>query len=299
MRIEWGGEVKELYKEYKGLLFSLAYQMTGSAIDAEDVVQDTFLKLNDLDRDRLDEPRAYLCKMVTNRCKDLLKSARHRKEQYIGEWLPEPIVTLEDQTSEAVIRDEQLAYAVLVMLERLSPEERAVFVLHEAIGFKYNEISSIVNKSEVNCRKINSRAREKLGVPTELNIQSETASRQWINRFLRVIEQDNVDEIISMLAEDVVLIADGGGKVTAAVQPIKSSKNVASFLIGLYRKVSKSDEALHIERTNINGQYGLIIRINKYIDSVVLFHIKNNAISNIYLVRNPDKLNGIKKMNTQ
>lgn len=121
------------------LLFTLAYQLTGSASDAEDVVQDVFLKINDVDLARLVEPKAYLCKMVTNRCRDLFKSARKRRELYFGQWLPEPILIPNDESFDAVVRDELLSYAMLVLLERLSHAERAVFVLREALGFEYSE----------------------------------------------------------------------------------------------------------------------------------------------------------------
>src|SRR5690625_3127718 len=149
----------KLYRQYKGLLFTLAYQLTGSASDAEDAVQDVFLKLHDVKQERLVEPKAYLCKMVTNRCLDLLKSARKKREQYFGQWLPEPIPTSLDEGFESVARGELLSYAMLVLLERLSPAERAVFVLREALSFEYAVISELVDKSEANCRKLNSRAR--------------------------------------------------------------------------------------------------------------------------------------------
>ncbi|MGR3765474.1 RNA polymerase sigma-70 factor [Rossellomorea sp. NS-SX7] len=281
--------MKELYTQYKGLLFTLAYQLTGSAVDAEDVVQDVFLKIYDVDLDRLLEPKSYLCKMVTNRCRDLLKSAQNRKEQYVGEWLPEPIVNMKDPL-EMVVRSERLSYALLVLLEKLSPTERTVFVLREATGFKYSEIASIIGKSEVNCRKLNSRAREKMGVTADTSIQSETESEKWVERFLEALEHDNVDQIISLLAEDVVLVSDGGGKAVSAIHPIRSRNIVAKFLVGLYRKASFKKDFFNMEIKVINGQTGLIIRSKEGIDSVVLLHAERNSIRNIYFIRNPDKL---------
>jgi len=282
--------MQNLYKKYKGLLFTLAYQLTGSISDAEDAVQDVFLKLHDVKLDRLVEPKAYLCKMVTNRCRDLNKSARKRREQYFGEWLPEPIAISDDEPFESVVQGELLSYGILVLLEKLSPTERAVFVLHEALGFKYPEIAEIVGKSEVNCRKLFSRARGKLGNTFGESVHLEVASEEWIYRFLTALEQDNVGAIVSMLAEDVVLVSDGGGKAHAAVHPIVSSNLVSRFLLGLFRKAQHNEEGPSFETMNINGQTGVVISSGKNIEAVVLIHVERNAICNLYIVRNPDKL---------
>jgi len=145
--------MEELYDQFRALLFTLAYQLTGSAADAEDVVQDVFFKACDVHPERLEEPKAYLCKMVTNHCLDLQKSARRRREVYVGPWLPEPIRTPEADTLETtVVRSDLLFYAMLVLLERLTPTERAVFVLRETLGFDYPEIAELLGKRETNCR---------------------------------------------------------------------------------------------------------------------------------------------------
>lgn len=284
------GAMQELYEQYKGLLFTLAYQLTGSSSDAEDVVQDVFLKIYDVDLELLVEPKAYLCKMTTNRCWDLLKSARKKREQYFGEWLPEPILTLNDESFEFVVRKELLFYSMLVLLERLSPLERAVFVLREALGFEYSDIAEIIGKSEANCRKVLSRAKGKIGVTTEEQIHVEVASEEWVRRFITALEQDNVDTVVSMLAEDVVLVSDGGGKAFAAVHPIKSREIVTRFLLGLVRKASHEEESIQFDIREINGQTGVVIRTNVGIETVVLVHVERNSIRNLYFVRNPDKL---------
>ncbi|MBW7458932.1 sigma-70 family RNA polymerase sigma factor, partial [Paenibacillus sepulcri] len=172
--------MQELYAQYKGLLFALAYQLTGSASDAEDVVQDVFVKVYDVKPEGLaEEPKAYLCKMVTNRARDLNKSARKRRERYFGEWLPEPIPT-DDEMFESVVRGELLSYAMLVLLEKLSPSERAVFVLREALGLGYPDIAGIVGKSDANCRKLLSRARGKMGIGPDETVHSEAAGEEWV-----------------------------------------------------------------------------------------------------------------------
>ncbi|WP_090634934.1 RNA polymerase sigma-70 factor [Neobacillus massiliamazoniensis] len=278
--------MQKLYEQYKGLLFTLAYQLTGSASDAEDAVQDVFMKLYDIELECLVEPKAYLCKMVTNRCLDILKSARKKREQYFGEWLPEPILTSEDESIELVVRGELLSYAMLVLLERLSPSERAAFVLREALGFEYSIIAELIGKSESNCRKMVSRARGKMGIAIEEPICAETASKEWVQRFLSALEQGNMDTVVSILAEDVTLIADGGGKAFTAVHPIHSRVHVAKFLFGLMRKV----EGMKMEITEINGQIGLVIHEGDRIDTVVIMHFEKGTVHNLYFVRNPDKL---------
>ncbi|MFD1413407.1 RNA polymerase sigma factor SigJ [Oceanobacillus jeddahense] len=285
----------ELYSQYKGLLFTLAYQLTGSTSDAEDAVQDVFLKLHNVKQERLIEPKAYLCKMVTNHCLDLLKSARKKRELYFGQWLPEPIPTSFDESFELVARGELLSYAMLVLLERLSPIERAVFVLREALSFEYAVISELVDRSEGNCRKIISRARGKLGGDIKEPIRAQTDNEEWIRQFLAALEQGHIDNVVSMLSEDVTLVSDGGGKAPAALHPIESSDRVARLLLGLIRKAPTYAGGVKIEISNINGQVGLAIRSKKGVIGVMLMYIKSNEAHNLYFVWNPDKLRLLSK----
>ena len=278
-----------MYQQYKGLLFKLAYQLTGSVSDAEDVVHDVFIKIHDVPLENLFEPKAYLYKMVTNRCRDLQKSARKRRERYFGEWLPEPISTYDD-SMESVVRDELLSYATLVLLERLTPSERVVFVLREAFGFEYNEIAGLIEKSEVNCRKLFSRATAKLGISSEKLIYSESATKEEIRGFVEALKQGDLNQILSMLDQNVVLVSDGGGKARAAVNPIKTREHVAKFLLGVVRKTNTADHETLIEMDYINGQFALILRSSEGIHTVGIPHFKKNIIQNIYLIRNPDKL---------
>jgi RNA polymerase sigma-70 factor (TIGR02957 family) len=282
--------MQELYKQYKGLLFKLAYQLTGSVTDAEDVVQDVFLKVYDVPPEKLTQPKAYLCKMVTNRCRDSHKSARKKREQYFGEWLPEPFHSSDDDSMESVVRDDLLSYAMLVMLERLSATERAVFVLREALGFDYQEIAEFIEKSDANCRKLLSRARAKMGIASEELVHPEAANHEWVHGFIAALKQGNLNQILSMLDQDVVLVSDGGGKVPAAVDPIGTRDLVARFLLGPVRKASMIEGKSIIEIGQINGQPGLILRSSEGIHTVAMLHVKGNLIRNLYVVRNPDKL---------
>jgi RNA polymerase sigma-70 factor (TIGR02957 family) len=283
-------KMQDLYEQYKRLMFKLAYQLLGSVSDAEDVVHDVFIKLYDVSPKKLGEPKAYLCKMVTNRCRDLQKSARNKREQYFGEWLPEPLYYAEEHSIESVEREDQLSYGMLVLLEKLTPKERVVFVLREALSFEYHEIAELVEKSEANCRKIFSRAKAKMGINSEEEIHSEANSHELVHNFISALKNGNLKQVISLLDQNVVLVADGGGKVTAAVNPIRTRDIVTKFLFGILRKSSMAEGMSKIEISQINGQPALIIRSNEKIHTVGMIHVENHLIRNIYIVRNPDKL---------
>lgn len=279
--------MKELYERYKGLLFTLAYQLTGSVADAEDAVQDVFVKVYDISPERMKEPKAYLCKMVTNRCLDLLKSARKRREQYFGPWLPEPLPTADTDLSEAVVRNDLLSYAMLALLERLSPAERAVFVLREALCFDYPVIAELTGKSEANCRKLMSRARGKMGISDDQPLSAEPAGEEWVHRFLHALGQGNVDTVLSLLAEDVVIVSDGGGKALAAAHPIETRDRAARFLLGTIRNLP---DRFEVELTHLNGETGLIIRSGADVIAAAFMHVERDLLKSMFIVRNPDKL---------
>ncbi|WML39658.1 RNA polymerase sigma factor SigJ [Neobacillus sp. OS1-2] len=288
------GKMQEMYKKYKRLLFKLAYQLTGSVSDAEDVVHDVFIKLYEVPPEKLAEPKAYLCKMVTNRCHDLQKSARKKREQYFGEWLPEPLSNSQEDSMDSVIREDELSYGILVLLEKLTPTERVVFVLREALSFEYQEIAEIIQKSEANCRKIFSRAKAKMGIDAEEEVHLEAVSQDLVHDFIIGLKNGNLNQVISMLDHNVVLVSDGGGKVTAAVEPIETRDNVAEFLFGPVRRASMVEGVSHIEISQINGQPALILRSNEGIHTVGMIHVEKNMIRNIYIVRNPDKLKHVR-----
>jgi RNA polymerase sigma factor (sigma-70 family) len=278
-----------LYDQYRALLFTLAYQLTGSAEDAEDVLQDVFFKAYDVHFEHLEEPKAYLCKMVTNRCLDLQKSARKQREVYVGPWLPEPIRTPEADTLEmTVVRRDLLSYAMLVLLERLTPTERTVFVLREALGFDYPEIAELLGKRETNCRKLMSRARNKMGISEEETIATEAVEREWVSQFLTSLEQGNVDQVMSLLTEDVMLVADGGGKVHAATRPIQTRDRAARVLLNGFQGYDQGK--LHFEVTPLNGETGIVIRSGDEIVAAIFIQLRRGKLARIYYVRNPDKL---------
>ncbi|MBU8878226.1 RNA polymerase sigma factor SigJ [Bacillus sp. FJAT-29790] len=283
--------MEELYNQYKALMFTLAYQLTGSAADAEDVVQDVFFKALDVHPERLEEPKAYLCKMVTNRCLNLQKSARKRREVYVGPWLPEPIRTPKEDTLEVtVVRRDLLSYAMLVLLERLTPTERVVFVLREALGFDYPEISELLGKQETNCRKLMSRARSKMEISEEETVAAEAVELEWVSRFLTSLEQGNVDHVLSLLTEDVMLVTDGGGKVIASTRPVQTRDRVAQFLLGYKGIASYYQGSLHFEIVSLNGEIGIVLRAGDETVAAIFIQPLHGKCDRVYIVRNPDKL---------
>jgi RNA polymerase sigma factor (sigma-70 family) len=191
--------MQELYEKYKMVLFRLAYKMTGSVTDAEDVVHDVFLKLYDVPPEKLGEPKAYLCKMVTNRCRDLQKTAHKKHEQYFGEWLPEPLFNSGEDSIDSVVRDDQLSYGMLVLAQKLTPPERVVFVLRVALSFEYHEIAEIIEKSDMNCRKIYSRASAKMGISSEEVVHSEAASQEIVNYLIKALKQGKQNQVVCMI----------------------------------------------------------------------------------------------------
>lgn len=284
--------MEQLYEQYRAVLFTLAYQLTGSAVDAEDAVQDVFVKACDIQVEHLEKPKAYLCKMVTNHCLNLMKSARKKREMYIGPWLPEPIRTSDEHTLETmVVHRELLSYAMLVLLERLTPAERTVFVLRVAMDFDYPEIAELLDKRESNCRKLMSRAKSKMGITEKEPIAAEAVKEEWVSRFLGSLQNGDVDQVLSMLTEDVIIVSDGGGKVNAFRHPVRSRDHVARVLIhGLFGKASAAYGKLHFETAHLNGETGILVRSGDKVLIVMLLQLHGGKLASMYAVGNPDKL---------
>ncbi|MBS4202186.1 RNA polymerase sigma factor SigJ [Bacillus sp. FJAT-49732] len=284
--------MEELYDQYKALLFTLAYQLTGSIADAEDVVQDVFFKAYEVHVELLEEPKAYLCKMVTNHCLNLHKSARKRREIYVGPWLPEPFRTPEEDTIETtVVHRDLLSYAMLVLMERLTPTERAVFVLREALDFDYTEIAELLDKREANCRKLMSRAKSKIGLSEEDMVATEAVELEWVSRFLTSLEQGNLDLILSLLTEDALLVSDGGGKVKALKRSIQTRDHVARvLLIGIGKIAANYKENLRFDVTPLNGETGIVLRSGDEPIAAIFVQLQGGKFARIYIVQNPDKL---------
>ncbi|MUK90784.1 RNA polymerase sigma-70 factor [Ornithinibacillus sp. L9] len=278
----------EEYQLYKPLLFSLGYRLLGSISEAEDLVHDTFLRAYEVDEQYVKNKKAYLCKMMTNRCLDVLKSARMKKESYIGPWNPEPLLldNLDDNPIDGVLQKEGLSIAYLRMMENLSPIERAVVLLRDIFEMPYVEISDTVNKKVDHCRKLYSRSKEKLRKVEDESLHYEH-NKHVIDQFITSLQTQNKEKLLQLLSENITLYSDGGGKVLAALRPIESRKNVVAFLQGLLKKAAGDYDH---EVVNVNGQPAILIFMNGALNSVMSFYIKNDTVHELYITLNPDKL---------
>lgn len=280
---------QEDYKTYKPLLFSLGYRMLGSVQETEDLVQETFLRVFRSPRFNIDNKKAFLCRTMTNLCLDVLKSARVKREQYIGPWHPEPLLLEEPLLSDpsyATLAKENISIAYLRMMETLSPNERAVLLLKEVFEFAYSDIATMINKSESTCRKLNSRAKQKLSTFTNESLDY-TKNKTIITQFIDAFQREDVGTLLTLVSDRITLYSDGGGKVKAAVRPIHSYQNVLAFLSGIAKKATGTFD-LRIK--NINNQPGIVIHLDGYLYSVISFFITEEQIHEIYMILNPDKL---------
>jgi RNA polymerase sigma-70 factor, ECF subfamily len=279
------------FEDQRGKLFAIAYRMVGSAMDAEDIVQDAWLRYQKLTTP-LDNPSAFLRKIVTNLSLDYLKSAKVQREQYIGEWLPEPIATDTASPSDALNKAETISVAFLVVLETLSPLERAVFILREAFDYDYKEIASILEKSESTCRKIFSRAKKHIHSNRPRFDATPEAHTRLVNHFIAATQHGDVNEITAVLAEDVALYSDGGGKVAAAIRPLYGRDKILRFLLGLHKRASDAGIVYENIPIALNGEQGMISRMTETGEMILAatFEIHQEQIVRIRFVRNPDKL---------
>lgn len=289
-------DINPTYETHRPLLTNLAYRMLGSKGDAEDIVQDVFLDYYQRDHGHIEHEKAYLARMVTNRCLNLQGSARKRRETYVGNWLPEPDVAygaaLPSDPLELWERNETVTYAMLVMLEQLNGIERAVFLLRETLSFDYEEIAGIVGKSEANCRKIISRAKLKLGAAPDIPPFRSVRAAELASAFIAAAETGNTEALLGMLTEDAVMISDGGGKVRAAIFPILGRDRVVAFYEGLSRKGTAGRGYIP---ALVNGQYGLLLFEEGQLRRVLTFQwdAAGERIERIFQIMNPDKLTSV------
>ena len=271
------------------MLFSIAYRMLGRVMDAEDIVQEAYLRWQRASGTKVRSSRAYLSSVVTRLCIDQLRSARAQREQYVGPWLPEPLPT--EPAPDAVVIDESLSMAFLVLLESLNPTERAVFLLREVFDYDYDEISHLVGKSEANCRQIARRARQSVAARRPRFECSPEQEERLIGRFVEACASGDMEGLVSLLSEDVILWSDGGGKTRAALNPIYGADKVARFFSGILRKVPPG---FTVRQTPINGRPGLIGYFGDGgPQSVVTFAVVHGRIQAVRIVLNPEKLRAV------
>jgi RNA polymerase sigma-70 factor (TIGR02957 family) len=281
----------EAFVAYRNLLFTVAYEMLGSAADAEDVLQETWLRWAGVDLGAVRDQRAYLVRITTRQALDRLRTLRRRKESYVGPWLPEPLLTAPD-VAEDVELAESVSMAMLLVLETLTPTERAVFVLREVFDLDYDEIAEAVGKTPAAVRQIAHRARAHVAARRPRGGVSPAESRGALQAFQRAIETGDLQNLLDMLAPDVVLLSDGGGVVQAVVRPIVGADRVGRLLAGGLPRVGS---VASVEPVQINGCPGLIIRLNGEIDDVVAVRIDDGLITGLYAVRNPEKLSRVER----
>lgn len=272
-------------------MFSIAYRMLGSVAEAEDVVQDAFLRMHDTESAELRSPEAYASTVTTRLAIDQLKSARVRRERYVGSWLPEPLLTSADDTDPAARAElnETLSTAFLVLMESLSPVERAVFVLREAFGYGYPQIAAIVGKGEANCRQILTRARQQIGNRRPRFEPSRERRDELARRFLAATETGDLAGLEQLLADDVVFYGDGGGKAAAVREPVSGGLRVARFMLGIARQVTSLGG--HFEPTEVNGQPGArLVDAEGRLGAVISLTIADGKVTAVHNVLNPDKL---------
>jgi RNA polymerase sigma-70 factor (ECF subfamily) len=280
---------EDLFLTHRSLLFTVAYEMLGSAADAEDVVQETWLRWNGVDQATVGDPRAYLVRIVTRQALNRLRTTKRRREEYIGEWLPEPILTSPDAAQDLEFA-ENVSIAMLTVLETLTPSERAVFVLHDVFGAPFPEIAEAVGKTPAAVRQIAHRAREHVKARRPRMQVNKRQQEEAVAKFKAAIETGDVQELLEILAPDVVIITDGGGIVPAARKPVTGADKAAWFTSQLARL-----PGFMMTVTWLNGMPGIRMEFNGETTAVSLA-VEDGRITRIYAIRNPRKLAWLDKV---
>jgi RNA polymerase sigma-70 factor (ECF subfamily) len=283
-------DLSQAHDELRPLMFSIAYRMLGSVVEAEDVVQEAFLRLHRSSSSNVDNLQAYATTVTTRLAIDTLRSARVRRERYVGPWLPEPIIDSADaDPAHRVELDETVSTAFLLLLEALSPVERAVFVLREAVGYEYAEIAAVVGKSEANCRQILTRARKRIADGTPRFEASSQDRDRLATEFLAAISHGDLTSLERLLAADVVFVGDGGGRAPAIQRPMTGAVAVARFLLGLVRR--GDDLGVTLDLVRANGRPALTVRdAAGALLGVLSIEVGDGRITRLYNVLNPEKL---------
>lgn len=289
-------EAEAVFERHRPRAFGVAYRILGSASDAEDVVQEAWFRWRNADTANIRNPEAWLVTTVARLGIDQLRAARAKRETYIGPWLPEPIVSAalesEPTPEDRLSLSDDISMALLHVLERLAPEERAAFLLHDAFDYDYGELSALLGKSEAACRQTVSRARKRV---QETHPRFDTSSREHLrlaSAFSAAIANADPQALIDCLSEDVVFYSDGGGKALAALNPLYGPDRVMRFFMGILRK---RPENFAVEPATVNGLPGFIMHDEEGVHSALSFGVSDGRISALYMIRNPDKLARIEK----
>ncbi|MET7796172.1 RNA polymerase sigma-70 factor [Streptomyces decoyicus] len=284
----------DVFEEHRPVLFGVAYRMLGRVADAEDVVQDAWLRWSAADRSEVREPRAFLVRIATRLAIDRLRQVQSRRESYVGPWLPEPLATdiggTAPDTADRAVFHESVTLAVLVVLESLSPLERAVFVLREAFGYPYAEIATALDRTEAAVRQLAGRARRHVEDGTPRFEVDQDRQRELTERFMAAAAGDDLAGLLNLLAADARLVGDSGGKAKAPLRIIESADKVARFLFGVTRTLPPGMEFTVLE---LNGGIALLARNSGVPDTVIQLGVRDGKIQTVYIVRNPEKLESL------
>ncbi|RKN41558.1 RNA polymerase sigma-70 factor [Micromonospora endolithica] len=287
------GPATEAFVAHRNLLFTVAYEMLGSAADAEDVLQETWLRWADVEFDTVRDPRAYLVRITTRQALTRLRTLSRRRESYVGSWLPEPLLTTPD-VAEDVELAESVSMAMLLVLETLGPTERAVFVLREVFEMGYDEIAEAVDKSPAAVRQIAHRSRAHVAARRPRAAVSPAETRGVLDAFRRAVETGDMQGLLDLLAPDVVFLGDGGGLRQAVPRPVSGAGRVARLLVSRQARIAaRSTSPVHV-----NGHPALVFRLDGEIDTVVAIHVDGGLVTGLYAVRNPEKLTHMRRATT-
>jgi len=276
----------EIFNEYRPLLMSIAYRMLGTRADAEDAVQETFLRYQ-ATQEEPSSPKALLATIITRLCIDELRSSRVQRERYVGPWLPEPVVTEGTKVEMA----ESLTMAFLVLLESLTPVERAAFLLHEVFDYDYTEIADMIGKTEASCRQMVHRSKERITTRRRRFEPSQEETERITSQFLKTAQDGDVAGLMALFAADAVMISDGGGKVRAALNPVRGPSAIARFVMGVLKKIESFRPTYSL--TEINGQPAFVTSISGENISAAILDIQDGLVQKMFIVANPDKLRTI------
>jgi RNA polymerase sigma-70 factor (TIGR02957 family) len=284
----------ESFVAHRNLLFTVAYEMLGSAADAEDVLQETWLRWVGVELDQVRDERAYLVRITTRQALNRLRTMKRRKEAYVGPWLPEPLLTAPDVAEDLELA-ESLSMALMLVLETLAPTERAVFVLREVFGVGYDEIADAVDKTPDAVRQIAHRARKHVDARRPRETVSASQTRVVLESFQRALATGDLQSLLDVLAPDVVLIGDGGGVKQAALRPVVGADKVVRMITGGLGKV---DAVFSVTPAVINGNPALLARLDDELDGVMVVRIEGALVTGLYYVRNPEKLSRLEAETT-
>jgi len=276
-----------VFESIRGRLFGLAYRMTGSRADAEDIVQEAYVRWHQAQQRAIENPDAWLVTTTGRLAIDRLRRLKTEREAYVGQWLPEPIVT-HDQPDRHLDLADDLSMAFLNILERLAPEERAAFLLHDVFDVGYGEIASVLEKSESACRQVVHRARERVRSDRRRFEVTESAKAAMLQKFLAAMEARNEQALLALFAPDATWTADGGGKTAAGLHPIAGADRIARLVIGLRERFWAADRTLHVE--TVNGETALCMRDGARLTATISIATDGEHIHAVYAVVNPDKL---------